>query len=933
MDNYITLIDGYGLIYRAYFAFMRRPLINKEGKNVSAIYGFFSSLFNYIESCKSNYIVAVLDSKTKTFRHEMYKEYKANRDKTPEDLHAQIEPIIEILKILGIPVLQQDGVEADDIIATIASKCSKEKRFCKIISGDKDLLQLVDDYVTVLRPADGGYKEFFYNDVVESWSVKPNQILDYLSILGDKADNVPGVFGIGEKGATSLILKYGSLEEIYNHIEEITGSTAKKLLESKENAFLSKKLITLKCDLDFEPSKIPQAKIDRTLANSKFIQLGLPSLSSSKKFKNEVKPKADGANNSKLSSINISTTEASNQNQLALQIEVEHDQTQLEKFDDTNANLLTTLEELEKALTKAASKNVVAFDTETTSSDDMSAKLVGFSFSDDGKKGYYFPVINEGDLFSLHKNEDELDRLRVILNRFFATPGLKIIGHNFKYDYKVLKNFGVEVCPCYADTIVGAWLLESDLLHQSLDKLAYRYLNYSTIAYNDIVKKGSTFDRVELNIACSYACEDSIITYRLWNFISKKLADHNLDKLFFELEMPTLHILSGMELYGIYLDSKELADYSRELEKELTSLETGIYKLAGEEFNINSPSQLAQILFVKKALPPSKKTKTGYSTDIDSLLALQNRDPIIPQLLRYRSLKKLKSTYTDSLASFVNKKTGRLHPHFLQTGTATGRLSCKEPNLQNIPIKEEEGRKIRMAFKAKEGHLFLSADYSQIELAVLASLCNDEKLKSAFINKEDIHKKTASLIFNLPQDQISDSQRRIAKSINFGVIYGMSPFGLSKELDIPMGLAKNFIDSYFATYSGVKKFIEDTISKAKATGYILTQGGHRRTIFGINSTNKTQEQAATRVAINSTIQGTASNIVKQAMILIDKKLKALNLKSRLLLQIHDELLFELPENEIEDLKELVETEMKNAANLNVPVSISIETGKSWGEFH
>ena len=926
MDNYITLVDGYGLIYRSYFAFISRPLINKEGKNVSAIFGFFNSLFNYIKHYDSSHLAVVLDSKTKTFRHQLYEQYKANREKTPQDLHQQINPIIEILELLSIPVLQQDGVEADDIIATIATKCSSEKTHCKIISGDKDLLQLVDDYVSVLRPSDGGYKEFFYEDVINQWGIKPANILDYLSILGDKADNVPGVFGIGEKGATTLIQKYETIEEIYGHIDEISASTAKKLQVSKENAFLSKKLITLKCDLSFSPQDIGTTTINRSLADSKFIAIGIPSLSTTKTQK---EPSPTRANKTKTSQ--PIQKDKTKQNSLFTN---EHNQNkEATKFQEGQATLLTSLEELKAQLEKAAKAKFVAFDTETTSSDDMSAKLVGFSFSYEPQKGYYFPIRYKGEFYNQLNDEEGINHLKKLLNDFFATPDIKIIGHNFKYDYKVLKNFGVEVCSCYADTIIGAWLLESDLLYQSMDKLAYRYLNYNTISFTEIVEKGSTFDYVDLKQASNYASEDAFITYQLWEFIHDQLKKNNLEELFFTQEMPILHILAAMEIEGIYLDSKELNYYNNEFTNELKQLESKIYELAKEEFNINSTQQLAQILFVKRSLPPSKKTKTGYSTDIDTLLTLQNRDPIIPLILRYRGIKKLISTYTDSLSSFINPKTKRLHTHFLQTGTATGRLSCKEPNLQNIPIKDEDGRKIRKAFKAKDGHIFLSADYSQIELAVLASLSDDENLKAAFINKEDIHRRTASLIFNLPKEDISDNQRRIAKSINFGVIYGMSPYGLSKELSISVSLAKNFIDSYFSTYSKVQTFIDKTINQAEIDGYILTQAGHKRTIFGINSENKMEKQAARRVAVNSSIQGTASDIMKRAMIVINSKIAELKLQSRLLLQIHDELLFEAPKHELEVLKNLVQEEMEKATQLQIPVSITIETGNCWGDFH
>ncbi len=918
MKNTITLLDGYALIYRSYFAFIKNPLINKQGQNVSVVYGFFNTL-SYFLAQKKRFAV-VFDSKTPTFRHELYSEYKANREKAPDDLRSQIPLVEKILNLLEVPILQQDGVEADDIIATIARRSSEQQIYCEIITGDKDLLQLVDDYVSVIKPDKGEYITLTEKEVVEKWGVKPNQILDFLSIIGDKADNVPGIMGIGEKGALKMLLEFSTLDSIYENIPSFTASVQKKLEDSKENAFLSRQLITLKTDLAFTPENIPTNEVNWSLASPLFIELGVPSLA-----------KKGGASAKSLSPA-PPTSPAPVDTDKAIEgpggIWIPQEKSPWgPALQEKEWVALTTTEEVQKELQAAAKEKLVAFDCETTSLNPLQCQLVGFSFCYNAQKAFYVPIIAENqDILSL-------EAIRPILNTFFATPGLQIIGQNFKYDYKALRHCKITPTHVYADTLVAAWLIDSDLSNYNMDFLASRYLNYTTIKYSDIVPKKESFAVVPLETAAAYAAEDALITFRLWKILEPLLEKGSLKDLFFNIEMEVAAILAEMECEGILLNCDFLGFFSKKLELQLAKIQEEIYELVGHEFNINSPKQLQEVLFGELKLPPGKKTKTGYSTDTSVLQFLAGKHPVPSLILRQRTLSKLKSTYADALPELINPDTNRIHTNFIQTGTATGRLSSREPNLQNIPIKEEEGRNIRKAFVAPEGKIFLSADYSQIELAVLASLSKDKNLSEAFITGKDIHRHTASLIFDKEDIEITASERRIAKTINFGVIYGMSAFRLSQELEIPMGRAKQFIDAYFATYSGIRQFITQTVEETKEKGYVTTQAGHIRRISEINNRNMTVQAAASRVAVNTPIQGTAADIVKRAMIAIAKRLKESTLEAKLLLQIHDELLFELPESEESVLRKIVEEEMKKATLLSVPVTISIETGKSWGDFH
>ena len=909
MKDPLYLLDGYSLIYRSYFAFIRNPLRNPEGRNSSAVFGFFNSLLNLLKNRKPPYFAIVLDSRIPTFRHTLYPEYKATRQKTPEDLHAQVPVIEELASTLGIPALRFDGVEADDLMATLARLCREEGRPCYIISGDKDLLQLVHDPVRILRPEKGDFIELDREGVYRHWSVYPEQIVDYLSLVGDASDNVPGAKGIGEKTAVALLKQFGNLEGIFKNLDALPPAQKRKLMESREAVELSKRLVTLKDDVPVDAHvlqtfRLPALRIEEALPL--FFKEGMKNLaqefyafatgSSPEATKATLAPPASPPPSSGFSAPGLYRT-------------------------------ISSLDELSTLFQQARNAGKVAFDTETTDLDPFQAKLVGFSLSFELGKAFYVPVraptggLSEGATLPL-------------LEKFLSDPAVRIIGQNLKFDYKLLRLLGIQL-PMHFDTMIAAWLLDSGEGTYNMDRLAEIYLSYRTLHYNEVVPKGLTFAEVPLDLATRYAAEDADITYRLYRVLEPLLKERNLEHLFYTLEMPLVPILGDMELEGIRLDTSVLDSFGLELEKEIDRIQRQIYHLCGKEFNINSTKQLQEVLFIDRKLQPSRKTekKTGYSTDTSVLEELSQQDPVPELVLQYRLLQKLKSTYVDSLPQMVNPKTGRIHTSFNQTGTATGRLSSKDPNLQNIPIRDEEGRRIRSAFIPREGWKFLSADYSQIELVILAHLSGDPGLCEAFQAGSDVHRRTGALIFGVPEDQVSPEQRRVAKTINFGVMYGMSSFRLSRELGIPRKEADRFLEFYFRQYPRIQTFIEETIRKAEESGKVSTILGRERPVPHITSRNKTEKMAAERIAINTPIQGSAADMVKLAMIRIVEKLKEARLNTRLILQVHDELIFEVPPEELDTVKELVQKEMEQVYPLRVPLRVSIEIGSSWGELH
>jgi DNA polymerase-1 len=915
MKRPLYLVDSYAFIYRSYFAFLNKPLRNPAGANVSAAFGFFRFLFALFDQCNPGAIAAVFDPIGKTFRHEMYADYKATRQKTPEDLHAQVPLVEEILRALGVPCLRIEGYEADDLIATLARRAADEGRECWIVSGDKDLLQLVGGTVKALRPDSSfTYKPYGHDEVRTEWGIAPERILDYLSLTGDQSDNVPGVKGVGDKTALKLLMEFGDLDSIYSRLNEVKPEgVRKKLEEGKESAYLSRKLITLVHDVPLNIRDLDELAIEglnRARANPLFLREGMKSLATARRGPELFDAEGAAA---------ASSTE---------RIGAAAKPAPPELLGPGSYETITDRASLAAWVDRCIAAGTFAFDCETDGLDELSAGLVGFSLCCEPKRACYVPILcPDGPRIDAKDARAELDRL-------FSAKGLVLVGHNVKFDWHVLRRFGAPMKCALRDTMIAAWLLDAEAPSLTLGALAERRLGTAGTAYDEVVPKGATFAMVPVDKATAYAAEDADFTLRLHRILEAEVEEAGLGSLYRDIEMRVLPILGAMEAEGIRVEAPLLRSYGEELDRELDRIQASIWKEVGHEFNIASTKQLQEVLFVERRLTPGKKTKTGFSTDTSVLEELAAEDPVPRQILRHRSLSKLKSTYVEALSELAESSPdGRVHTHYLQTGAATGRLSSRDPNLQNIPVREEEGRRIRAAFVAPPGRLLVSADYSQIELVVLAHLSQDPGLLAAFKEGVDIHRRTASLLFGLPESEVTADRRRIAKTINFGVIYGMSAFRLSNELGIPRGQAQAFIDAYFKTYAGVLDFITKAVAEAEKKGYSTTILGRRRPIAGITSRNKTEKQAAERVAVNTPIQGSAADIVKLAMIRVEEALRKKSPSSRLLLQVHDELIVEAPEREAADVAALVKREMEAAVELSLPLRADVETARSWGEMH
>ena len=971
----LYLLDSYGLIYRSYFAFVSHPLTNKAGENVSALYGFFRSLAMILKTYRPQYFLAAFDSRTPTFRHEWYPEYKATRDKTPEDLHAQIPHIEKILTTLGIACLRKDGFEADDIIATLARRAEKEGRRCVIISGDKDLAQLVGDFVSVLKPDKSeALAHCGIEEVKEHWGVAPVQMLDYLSLIGDSADNIPGVKGIGPKTAVKLLQDYGTLDSVYEHIDAITGATQKKLAAGKDSAYFSKKLITLAADVpiegtleDYRCDALHYAEAATLLKEYELPRLGelyakaAEEAGTASASRAAFVPEAGIGTKAAASVAGVIHTAGAGIEQEAgaksiggadsipeadtgtppeagtnIQSDAGSGTPPAELRKNTGEyRTVTDARDLEAVIAAAEAQGFAAFDCETTGLNPLYDSLVGFSLSLQAGTGIYVPLKAPApELGEQPFPVMPYPAAKELLARLWSNKALTLVLHNGKFDYQVLRTakiFTSAGCRLF-DTMIAAWLLEPDNLSFGLESLAETQLGLQGIDYKDVVPKGSTFAAVPLPQATEYAAEDADLTLQLYHRYKPALEQAHLTALFETLEMPLMPLLADMEAQGIFLKKEELAAFSEELAETLARDEAEIYKLVGHPFNIASPKQLQEVLFTERKLPTGKKTKTGYSTDISVLEELAAIDELPAKILDYRASAKLKSGYADALPLLADTH-GRIHTSFIQTGTATGRLSSRDPNLQNIPIRGEEGRKIRKAFYAADGCKLISADYAQIELVILAHFSQDENLVKAFRHGTDVHAATAALIFNVPVENVVPDMRRIAKVINFGVMYGMSAFRLANQLRISRTEAAEFITRYFTTYAGVSAFMETLKESAAEKGFVETLMGRRRYIRAINSKNQTQRAAAERIAINTPIQGSAADIVKTAMLRVDRALKQQRLKARLLLQVHDELILEAPDAEVDAVKALLKQEMEHVVELAVPLRVSIEAGRCWGDFH
>ncbi|UGQ16223.1 DNA polymerase I [Borrelia sp. RT5S] len=918
----IYLIDALNIIFRSYHVMKSSPLFNRKGENVNAFFGFFKTLFFIIKEKNPESLVVTFDSETQTFRKEKYPDYKSTRDVPPDDLIPQIYWIKEGLIKANIPIFEIQGYEADDLIASFVRKAESSNYLTYIISPDKDLLQMMSDKTRILKLENGNFVEMDSDYVKKKFSITSSQIKDYLSIVGDRSDNIPGVKGIGEKGAAKLLSEFKTLNEIYENIDSINKKYKKILIKEKENAFLSYELVSLVEDLelpDLDKFKLGDFKED---VIELFEEHSATKLI--KSYKKDILRKT--SINQTQKSIFEKNIPIINQADKDILKTIMPYSSNLKTIQEENTKYETILikEQLDSLIEKLKTAQCVAIDTEATSFNAYEAKIIGISVAFKEFEGYYIPIDNKEKKFI------EKEYIAQKFNEFFKTKP-KLIGQNYKFDYKILKYNGFDPIPPYFDTMIAAYVIDSNT-KVSLDFLAEKYLMHKNITYEEIVAKNSTLKGVPLEIVSNYSAEDADVTFRLFNIFTKKLKEDHLEDLMMKIEMPFSIVITDMEENGIYVDRDYLRQYSCELDKELKLIENEIIESIGIEFNLNSTKQLHEVLFEKLNLNIPEDAKQD-STEIRLLEAVKPQHNAIEKIIQHRQLAKLKSTYTDILIDFVNKKTNKIHTNFLQIRTATGRISSTSPNLQNIPIKDERGRKIREAFKPDKGNIFISGDYSQIELVILAHLSEDENLIEAFKSKKDIHTETASQLFKVGKDKVTPLMRRMAKSINFGIIYRMSDFRLAKDLSISREEAKKFIDSYFTLYSKIETFMTNQINFVRKNGYSETLLKRRRYIKEINSQNYTERSSAERIAINSTIQGSAADIMKIAMIKVYDEFRIRKLKSKILLQVHDEMLVESPEQECKEAMKIIKEKMENAYPLRLPLNSNIETGKSWGEMH
>jgi len=945
----LFLVDAYALIFRGYYAFIKNPRINSKGTDTSAIMGFMNSLLDVIKRERPDHLAVCFDRGGSVDRVEMFEAYKANRDETPEAIKIAVPYIEQILKAMHIPIMVKEGYEADDVIGTLSKQAEKEGYKTFMVTPDKDFAQLVSDNIFMYRPVfGGGYETWGIEEVKKKFEVDdPLQVIDFLGMMGDSSDNIPGLPGVGEKTAKKLLSEYGSMENLLANTHELKGKMKENIEANKDLGMLSKKLATIMLDVpvvfdakDFELEQPDIAKVTQIFEELEFRQL-LVNFQKTFSFEKD-KITEDASNNQaapekpKIETIKPITKAGAGQ--FSLFGENESDDNSLishssRKTAETTPHLYQSIASgiaLKLFVQNLLKQTSVCFDTETTSINPITAELVGISFSWEIGKGYYIPF---------PENKDEAQSLIEQLRPFFENDSIQKIGQNLKYDIKVLRKYNIKVKGMLFDTMLAHYLINPDMRH-NMDVLAETYLNYTPISIETLIgKKGKnqlSMREVPLEKQTEYAVEDADVTLQLKEHFEKELSEANTQKLFDDIEIPLLCVLADMELEGINLDKAFLNSLSKQLDSDIKALEANIYKEAGEEFNIASPKQLGDILFDKlKLVDKPKKTKTGqYATNEDILSYLAKDHEIIKHILEYRGLTKLKSTYVDALPTQVEPKTGRVHTDYMQTVAATGRLSSNNPNLQNIPIRTERGRQVRKAFIPRdENYILLAADYSQIELRIIAALSKEENMINAFKHGEDIHASTASKVFNVPLNEVTREQRSNAKTVNFGIIYGVSAFGLSNQTNLTRGESKELIDTYYETYPKLRKYINDQIHFAREHGYVQTVLGRRRYLNDINSRNAVVRGAAERNAVNAPIQGSAADIIKIAMIHIHDKLEAGNYKTKMLLQVHDELVFDVYRPELETIKALVKTEMENAYTLEVPLVVDLGIGNDWLEAH
>lgn len=918
-----VIVDALALAYKAYFAFINRPLSNSKGEPTSAVYGFITQLLKVLEEQKPDYLAVAFDSKEKTFRHEQYEAYKSSRQAMPDDMIPQIQRIKDIIDALNIPFYILPRYEADDIVGTAVKRAEKLGLLSFAITPDKDYFQLISDRTKIIRPGKSTDEAIVYDKqkVIDELGFEPKYMVDYLALIGDASDDIPGVAGIGPKTAVPLIQKYGTIENIYKHIDEIEKSgTKKKLEEGKEKAFLSKKLATIHCDvpldIDFEKTKFTDPDFEKL--KEIFFELEFKSLYAKlqKYYQNNVE------------SVPIKEEPVTEESTTS--------------FDKENVkyHLITNEKDAKELQLKLSKVDLFVFDTETDSLNTFEVKIAGVSFCIKPGEAYFIAInpFNEDEGLFNNKFSDRLslDAFIKLFNNIFENDQIKKVCQNGKYDIAVLRSISIKVKNFYFDTMLASYVLDPDQKH-GMDDLAEKYLNYKPIPLSDLIgqkKDPSKIFEVDLKDLSNYSAEDSDITYRLYEKLDSELKNNGIEKVAYNIEFPLVPVLESMEFEGVKIDMDALKSFSKDLQILLDNYSAEIFKVAGTEFNINSPKQLQEILFTKLNLATGRKTKTGFSTDARSLENLRGEHEIIDLILNYRQASKLKSTYADALPNIINKKTGRVHTSFNQTVASTGRLSSNDPNLQNIPIRTEMGKEIRRAFVPRDkNYVILSADYSQIELRIMASICGDEALIKAFNSGEDIHRSTAALVFQVDPKDVTPDMRRKAKEVNFGILYGIGAFGLKTRLGVTQTHAKEIIDTYFKTFKRVREFMDNSIELAQTNGYAETLMKRRRYLKNINSKNRVVRQFEERVAINMPIQGTAADMIKLAMINIYNELNKRNTKTKMVLQVHDELVFDAHKSEVENLKPIIKNLMESALPLKVPVVVDIGVGDNWLDAH
>ena len=925
MQKKLFLLDAYALIYRAYYAFIKNPVRNSRGLNTSAILGFTNTLVEVLEKEKPSHLAVAFDPSGPTFRNEIYEQYKAHREKMPEDIQLSIPYIKEILQAFNIPMIEVEGYEADDVIGTLAYQ-AKDKGFeTYMMTPDKDYGQLLSEKIYMYKPKrSGGEAELIDEQkICEQFGIDdPRQIIDIMALWGDKSDNIPGAPGIGEKTAKKLIAQYGSVENLYENINDLKGKQKENLINYKDQVMTSKELVKIKLDV---PTQINTSKIEVGQPNEeKLIQL----------FQDlEFKTLAKRIFSKDLNQ--LSPQEPVQQTMFggSAPAATPSPETGKETISSSEKDyqLVDTKEKRKKLIQKLKKVDAFCFDTETTSVNPHEAELVGIAISWKKDQAFFVPC---------PQDRKAAQQIAEEFRKVFENTGIRKVGQNIKYDILVMRNYDIRVQGPLFDTMIAHYLLQPEQRH-NLTVLSEKYLNYTPISIEELIgKKGKnqrTMRSVPVKQITPYACEDADLTWQLKDILEKELREHSLWKLASEMEMPLIHVLIRMEMNGVKINEKELKQYASELREELGGIEKEVHDMAGVSFNIDSPKQLGEVLFDRmKIVDNPKKTRTKqYSTSEETLQQLSDKHPIIQKVLDYRSVRKLLSTYVEALPELIHPQTGKIHTSFNQAIAATGRLSSYNPNLQNIPIREERGRKIRKAFvPSDKDHILLAADYSQIELRIMAHMSGDKKLIEAFRNNEDIHSSTAARIFHLDKPgDVTQEQRRKAKTANFGIIYGISAFGLSQRLNIPRKEAKEIIDSYFNNFSRVKEYMDQRIEAAREKGYVETIWGRKRFLENINSRNATLRGMAERNAINAPIQGSAADIIKVAMLQIDRELIKKKYQSKLILQVHDELIFDVYRPELKKLTQLVTDKMENAHKLDVPLTVETGTGENWLEAH